>query len=184
MPVPDRLDLPKPDDLILMGRISRGHGLRGEIKVIPITDDPNRLCALDHVFIGSDAAQTRGYNLISSRVQPSARGPLVVLNLKTVEDRTAADALQKQLVFALEADLYVEEDDIFLHDLIGLTVETETGEYVGQLKAVESLPAHDVYVVGRDGKPDALIPDVPAFILDIDLDAGRIQIRPIDGLLD
>jgi 16S rRNA processing protein RimM len=182
--VPDLFALPDSDDLILMGRISRGQGLRGDVKIVPITDDPNRLCALDHVFIGIDATQITRYSLISGRIQHSAHGPLVVLNLENVEDRTTADALKKQLVFAHEEELFVEEDDIFLHDMIGLTVETETGEHIGRLKAIESLPAHDVYVVERIDKPDAWIPDVPAFVLDIDLDAGRIQIRPIDGLLD
>jgi 16S rRNA processing protein RimM len=167
-----------------MGKVTRGHGLRGELKVMPITDDPQRLCELETVYLGSDTSDVRAYRVLGGRIQTSTHGAIVLLQLQDVSDRTAADALQKRLVYALEDDVPLDEDEVFLHDLIGLHVESVAGEVIGRIKDVVSMPAQDLFIVERPNQPDAWIPAVPAFIKDIDLNAGLVRITPIDGLLD
>ncbi len=111
---------------------------------------------------------------------------MVVLKFEGIETMEQAARLRRQAVFALEEDLpLLNDDEFFLHDLIGLDVVTEQGEAVGAVKDVLELRAHCVYVVARPGKPDAMIPAVSAFIVDVDLDgAHRLVVRPIEGLLD
>lgn len=178
------MSTPAPDSLVLMGKITQPHGLGGEVRVIPFTDEPSRLIDLGYVYLGEGPEQVQRYTCTTGRIQEGKRKDHVVLLLEGVEDRTAAEALKKNLVYADEADLPLAEDEVFLHDLIGLPVETVEGEAVGTLKDVLQLPAHDLYVVARPGRPDALIPVVPAFVEAADPELGCIRIRPIEGLLD
>ncbi|MFQ5568548.1 MAG: ribosome maturation factor RimM [Rhodothermales bacterium] len=171
--------------LLLIGRVGKTHGVRGEVKVIPETDDPGRFAGLESVFMGHQPEKTTPHAVESVRFQQSRRGTTVVLKLAGIETIDEAAALRRLSVFALEDDLPpLAEGEYFLHDLIGLHVVTDQGEPVGKVREVLELPAHLVYVVVRPGKPDALIPAVPEFIAEVDLDASRIVVQPIDGLLD
>lgn len=175
-----------PQALLLVGRVGKTHGLRGEVKVIPETDDLARFATLERVFLGQKPEDAAPHRVASVRFQQSKRGATVVLKLDGIETMEQAAALRRQAVFAFEEDLPpLDDDEFFLHDLIGLAVVTEQGEVVGVIKEVLDLPAHHVYVVKRPGKPDAMIPAVPAFIIDLDVDdAQRLVVRPIEGLLD
>ena len=179
-------DAVNPDDLLLVGRIGKTHGVRGEVKVIPETDDPERFASLDVVFLGRTPEDAAPHPVTSVRFQQSKRGLTVVLGLEGIETVEQAAALRQQAVFAFEEDLPpLDDDEFFLHDLIGLDVVTEEGERIGAVKDVLELPAHLVYVVTRPDKPDALIPAVPAFIADVDVHgAQRLVVRPIEGLFD
>ena len=171
--------------LLLVGRVGKTHGVRGEIKVIPETDDPARLAALETVFLGQDPDNATPYTVTAVRFQQTKRGPTAVLKLDGIVTLDDAATLRRQGVFAREEDLPpLAEDEFFIHDLIGLDVVTDQGEPVGMVKDVLNLPAHTVYVVDRPGKPEALIPAVPAFIEDLDVEEGRLIVRPIEGLLD
>ena len=174
-----------PDALLLMGRIGKTHGVRGAVKVIPETDDPARFADLETVFVGKKLAEVMHHTVVSVRVQPTRRGPTVVLKLEGIDTMEAAALLRQHLVFAREEDLPpLADGEFFLHDLIGLDVVTDQGELVGTLKEVLELPANNVYVVARSGRPDALIPAVPTFIDAVDFEGRRLVVRPIEGLLD
>ena len=113
------------------------------------------------------------------------RGLLAILKLEGIDDREAAEALLKQTVYALEDELEpLAEDEYFLHDLPGLTVVAEDGAPVGVVRDILELPAQPVLVVAREGLPEAMIPLVPEFIVDIDFDGARIVVHLIEGLLD
>ena len=168
-----------------MGRVGKTHGLRGEVKVIPETDDPKRFEALETVFLGKTPTQATPHAIASVRLQHTKRGPTVVLKLKGVDTVDGAAALRRLSVFARREDLPpLADDEFFLHDLIGLDVLTDQGEAVGTMADVLEMPANNVYVVSRPGLPDALIPAVPAFIDEVDIEGGRLVVRPIEGLLD
>ena len=168
-----------------MGRVGKTHGLRGEVKVIPETDDPKRFEALETVFLGKTPAQATPHTVASVRFQHTKRGPTVVLKLEGIDTVEGAALLRRLSVFAREEDLPpLADDEFFLHDLIGLDVLTDQGAAVGTVADVLEMPANNVYVVSRPGLPDALIPAVPAFIDAVDLEGGRIVVRPIEGLLD
>ncbi len=167
-----------------MGKVIRSHGVRGALKVFPYTDDPERFSTLDQVFVGLDAEHVRRFEITAARVQTTSKGPQVILELKGLASREDSDALRQYEIFALETDLPLEEDEIFLHDLIGREVVDEKKTVVGTLKAIMPNPAHDIFVIARPGHPDALVPAVPEFVDVIDLDAGRIHLRLIEGLIE
>ena len=180
-----RPDVPAPESLIRVGQIYRPHGVRGELKVAPETDDPARFTELSQVYVGRDVQHTTAHAVEGARFQETKRGITVILKLDGIDSRDDAEHVTKQQLFAAEAELPpLDEDEVFIHDLIGLDVVTEGGEAIGTVANVLTLPAHDTYVVRRPGKPEAMIPDVDDFIVALDLDDGRLVIRPIEGLLE
>ena len=187
---PDRdAPRPDPDDLLLMGRVLKAHGTDGEAKVAPDTDDPARFEALQTVYLGRSPDRAVPRRVEGVRHQTTKRGPLILLKLDGTDDRTAAEALRRQHVYAAEADLPpLEEDERFIHDLVGLAVVTEEGERLGTVDGVEQAPAHDVFVVAREDDDEsdepALIPGVEEFVREVDLDGGRIVVRPIEGMFE
>ncbi len=173
------------DSLLLIGRVWQAHGIRGEVKVVPETDDPNRFADLTTVFTGTNADAAERSSVESVRFQPTKKGTLVLLKLGSISTREEAEALRKQLVFARVDDLPpLEDDEYFLHDLVGLTVETEDGQTVGIVDDVLDLPAQEMLVIGREDGSTTLVPAIPEFVVDIDFDSDRIVIRPIEGLLE
>ncbi len=182
--------MPSPtDSLLIVGVCGPPHGVRGEVKVIPETDDPARLLGLERVWLGASAEGARERAVEGARPQTSKRGLAILMKLDGVADREAAQALRKRLVFAHEDDLPgLEEGEIFLHDLPGLAVllasENGSAEPIGTVAEVMEGVAQNLLVVRRDGRPDALIPDVPEIVTDVDLDAGTITVQPPEGLLD
>ncbi|MEP0548253.1 MAG: ribosome maturation factor RimM [Rhodothermales bacterium] len=175
----------EPDSLILVGTCGPPHGVRGELKVIPETDDPGRLADLESLFLGPSPERARARTVEGIRFQTTKRGTVALVTFAGVPDREAADALRGLSVFAVESDLpALAEGEVFLHDLIGLGVVTEDGEDVGTVQDVLTGGAQRLLLVKRPGRPDALVPDVDAIVTDINLDAGQITIAPPEGLLD
>lgn len=176
---------PAPDSLLLVGTVGRPHGVLGEVKVVPETDDPERLRALERVFVGDAPERAEERAVESLRFQPTRRGLTALVRLAGISGRDAADLLRGLNVYAAETDLPpLDEGEVFLHDLIGLAVVTDEGDEVGTVTDVLTGGAQPLLVVKRDGKPDALVPDVDEIVTDVDLDAERITIRPPEGLLD
>lgn len=166
-----------------MGHCGKPHGVRGEIKVFPETDDPQRLADLSRVFVGQDLASAREVQVERVRLQPVKGRVLVLLKMEHVDDREAADELRNYSVYAEEADLPpLKEGEVYLHDMVGMeVVESETSTLVGTVKELLQ-GAQNLLVVQRGGQPDALIPDVPEIVLEVDVDAGRIIVNPPEGL--
>ena len=174
-----------PESLLLVGRIWRAHGVRGEMKIIPETDHPERFEDLTVVYAGSTAATADPHDLESVRYQPTKRGTIVIAKLSGIDSREAAESMRKSAVFAREEDLPpLEEGEFFLHDMVGLEVVTVDGARVGAVDYVIEGPAQPILVVAREDGGSAMIPAVDEFIEDIDPAEGRITIRPIEGLLD
>ena len=168
-----------------MGRVLKAHGTDGEVKVAPDeTDDPARFEGLDTVHLGRSPGRTAPRRVEGVRHQTTKRGPLVLLKLAGTDDRTAAETLRRQRVYAPESDLPpLDDDERFVHDLVGLAVVTEDGERLGTVEGVEQTAAHDLFVVAREETDDpAMIPAVEEFVRDVDLDAGRLVVRPIEGM--
>ena len=168
-----------------MGQIFRPHGVRGELKVAPDMEDPTRFETLDVVYVGPNEGRVARHRITAVRYQETKRGITVILQLDGIADRGDAEVVAKQHLYATEDALPpLADDELFVHDLIGLDVVTEEGETVGTLSNVLPMPAHDIYVVHRSGHAEQMIPAVEDFIVEVDLDAGRLVVRPIEGLLD
>lgn len=174
-----------PESMIQVGFIFRAHGMDGELKVNPeFTDEPGRYEELDTVYVGQSPHAVTAHSVASVRYQDTKRGTAVLLGLDDVADRTDAEALVKLNVYAAEDDLDLADDEVFIHDLVGLTVVTEAGESIGTVANYTEMPAQDVFVVTRPDGQESLIPAVEDFIIDVDLEGGQLVVRPIDGLLD
>lgn len=171
-------------DLIVVGRIVKAHGIRGEVKVSPETDDPERFLDFESVYVGSEPGKVREYTIKGIRFQPSSKGITVLASFDEVKTRNDADALVKSRLYVAESDLELDSDEYFLHDLIGCVVVVKDKEEIGVVKDVLEMPAHIIYLVSRSGKPDVMIPAVDAFIEEVDLDMRRIVINSIEGLID
>ncbi len=173
------------DNLLLVGRIVRTHGLKGECKVIPESDNPNRLLELKRVWLGDTSQTVRPYDTESTRLQKSKRGTTILMQFAGIHTVSDAKALGKPLVFADLNDLPpLQPGEFFLHDLIGIEVVTDEGALVGTLKDIWDTQSHSLYLIERPGKKEALIPAVPAFIASTDVERGRMVIRTVEGLLD
>lgn len=165
--------------LIAIGHITKSIGLRGEIKVIPLTDDPERFHDLTSVWVGADETSARELRLESCRVTPKG----VFLTLVSIKDKDSAEALRDCYIYvAEEMAVKLPRGTHFIHEIIGMTVETEEGEEVGKVTDVQKYPAQDIWVVQR-GSQEVLIPAVKEIVRQVNLKQKRIIIRAIEGLL-
>lgn len=180
---PDYADVP-PTDLVKVGFIFRPHGMDGELKIDPsATDDPARFETLPEVFVGPQPHRVTNHAIVSVRYQETKRGTTVILGLDGIDDRDEAEAMAKMDVFATEEALGLAEDELFAHDLVGWTVVTEEGTVQGTVANFMEMPAQDVFVVRTPDDSEAMIPAVEDFIIEIDEEAERVVVRPIEGLM-
>ncbi|MDX1439060.1 MAG: ribosome maturation factor RimM [Rubricoccaceae bacterium] len=172
-------------NLLLMGSCGRAHGVRGEIKVFPETDDPQRLVDLKRVFVGRDAESAEEFAVQQARLQPLKGRILVLLKLQGIDDREAADEFRNARVYAREEDLPpLQEGEVYVHDLIGLSViNTTTQETIGTVADILE-GAQNLLIVSREDQADVLIPDVPEIVLDVDLTKKVILVDPPEGLIE
>lgn len=179
------METPDSESLLLVGTIWRAHGVRGEVKVIPETDDPERLVGLETLFLGATPSDAAPKTVERSRLHTIKRGTVAVLKFEDVDTRDWAETLRNVHVFAREEDLPpLGDDEVFIHDLIGLRVEDEEGNEIGVVENVLTTTGQAVYVIAREGKPDAMVPAVDKFVPEVDVEAGRLVVRPIEGLLE
>lgn len=167
--------------LVVIGEIARAHGLRGEVRVTPLTDDPDRFERVRACVVWDTARDERQ----ARRVQHARRqGDHVVLKLDGCESSEAAGALAGLLLAIPESEALPPGPGRFYPwQLEGARVVTENGVDVGRLTRIEPGPAHDLWVV-QAAEREHLVPAVPDIVVDVDVAAGRVVIRPPDGLLD
>lgn len=173
-------------DLLVVGRIGKPQGLRGEVTVEVRTDEPEQRFAEGSVLLTGSGPLT----VASTRDQ---NGRLVVA-FEGVPDRSAAELLRNTLLHVDAATLPVPEDpDVFLDgQLVGLRAELQDGTTVGVVTEVLHLPHGDVLVVKRDDAPDGarggarevLVPFLAAMVPVVDVAAGRLVLTPPEGLLE
>ena len=170
--------------LVQVGTIVRAHGVQGEVKVRPDTDDPARVVGLTVVFVGESSTVSGERDVVSCRIQESRHGQTILLRLAGVTSRESADALRGALVFAREDDLPgLDDDEYYLDELVGMHVVEDDGRDLGIVKEVLELPAHPVLLLEVDGR-DVLIPAVSPFITHVDAQSGSIKVDLPDGLID
>ncbi|MGP4112405.1 ribosome maturation factor RimM [Streptomyces sp. 4N509B] len=166
---------------VVVARIGRAHGIRGEVAVEVRTDEPELRLAPGAVLA----------------TEPPERGPLTVesgrvhsgrllLRIAGVGDRSAAEALRDTLLLAEVDPSATPEDpeEFYDHQLVGLRVVTTDGAEVGEVSEVAHPPGHDLLVVARPDGSEALVPFVAEIVPEVDLGAGRIVVAPPPGLLD
>lgn len=159
---------PAPADRLVVGRVGRAHGLRGEVAVRFSSNRPER--AAPGAVLHAD-----GRELVIASSRPHQ--DRVLVRFEGVDDRTAAEALQGlELSAAPLDDALLDDGELWIHEVVGAEVQDLGGTTVGRVVAVEANPAHDLLVL--DG--GALVPMV--FV--VDRRDGVIVIDPPDGLFD
>lgn len=170
---------PAPDQLLLIGTIVAPFGVRGQLKLRAVTDRPDHLRRHIHtVYVGP---RYQPYRL---RSVAEHKPGLLIVSLDGVTSRDEAEDLRQSEVWidqAVAAPL--QEDEYYLHDLYNLRVETIDGTVIGHVREVLETGANEVLVVSRSGQSDALIPMVREFVETLDIPAGRVVVRIIEGLL-
>ena len=149
------------EELLQVGVITSTHGVRGEVKVFPTTDDPERFKTLKHVLKQFVILKFKGIDNIND-IERYKRCPLLV-------ERKDAVAL--------------EEDEYFIADMIGIQVVTEDDEPFGTLKDVMETGANDVYVIDTEEHGEVLVPAIRECILDVDIENQKMKIHLMDGLI-
>ena len=162
----------KLDD-IEIGTIVNTHGVRGEVKLATHEIDPELLRRVKTLYIGGQAYRPSGFRIHKS---------CALLTFPEVPDLDAALALKGKAVSIRRSDIRLPDGQYFTAELLGLTaLDGETGQVLGTLREVLPYPAHDVYVI--QGEKEILVPAVPAFIEDVDIEGGTIKIRVWEGLI-
>ena len=154
------------DNLLQVGAILDTHGLRGEVKVFPTTDDPSRYDDLEEVELLTK--EGKYLHLEVERVRYFKN--LVIVKFKHYDNINDIEQYKKcNLYVTRENAVELEEDEYFVADLIGLTAKSDEGEVLGTLIDVLTTGANDVYVVEYNGK-EVLIPSIKECILNVDLE--------------
>lgn len=160
------------NDLLRIGYVLKPQGVRGELKIEPLTDDPNRFLDLDEVIL----VDRKGNETVFSVVSCSIRHRLVYLMLKTVSNRDQADSLRNSYVcISREKAIELPEGYHFICDLIGCEVQLDDGEILGTLKDILQHGAADVYQV--QGRRSCMFPALKRLIVSEDIEKKRIVLN-------
>lgn len=161
-----------PAKAVTVGRVLAPHGVRGELKVEPLTDFPERFKRGARLWLRGSPHRVEW-----SRTQ----GNLVYLKLEGVDTRTQAEGLRGEELRVPEAFALQGEDVYYQHDIVGLRVEDEGGEPLGRVESIFSTGANDVYIV-RGEKGELLLPAVEDVVKAVDVPGRRIVVRLLPGL--
>ena len=167
------------EQFLQVGVISSTHGLRGEVKVFPTTDDAARFQTLKEVILDT------GKEKLDLEIQ-SVRffKQFVIVKFKGIDDINDFEKyMGKSLFVAREYAVELEEDEYYIADLIGMKVVLEDGSSFGTLTDVMETGANDVYVVENGEGEEILLPAIRECILDVDVEKNVMTIHLMKGLI-
>ena len=168
------------ENLLRVGVITSTHGVRGEVKVFPTTDDMNRFKKLKTVILDTGKEHK---TLTVEQVKFFKN--MVILKFKGFDNINDVEMWrQKDLLITRDQAVKLSPDENFIVDLIGLTVVTDEGETLGEMKDVLQTGANDVYIVKTSSGKEILLPAIKDCILKVDLEKGEMLVHVLDGLLD
>ena len=167
------------EQLLQVGVISSTHGVRGEVKVFPTTDDVKRFKKLKKVILDTGKEQLpleiEGVKFFKQFVILKFRG---IDNINDIEKYKGRD-----LWIPREEAQELDEDEYYIADLLGMDVFTEDGELFGALKDVMETGANDVYIIEMSDGKEVLVPAIKQCILDVDIENRKMVIHLLEGLV-
>lgn len=168
------------EDLLQVGVITTTHGVRGEVKVFPTTDDSARFKELKKVLLDT-GKETLELEIAGVKFFKN----LVILKFKGIDDINEVEKFKKcGLYVAREDAVALDENEYFIADLIGLKVWSDEDEELGELTDVLQTGANDVYVVRQEGGEELLLPAIKECVKEVDLKEGKILVHLLKGLRD
>lgn len=168
------------EDFFQVGIITSTHGLNGEVKVFPTTDNPKRFKRLKEVLLDT------GKERMSLEIEGvKFFKKFVILKFKGLDNINDVERYRKcSLLVDRENAVRLGRDEYFIADLEGLQVRDEDGEPIGVLKSVMETGANDVYVIELSDGRELLLPAIKQCVLEVDVEAGFVRIHILKGLLD
>lgn len=168
------------EKMLQVGAITSTHGIRGEVKVFPTTDDPNRFKKLKEVVLDTGKEQ------LTLEIQSvKFFKQFVILKFKGYDNINDIEKYKgKNIYVTRENAVKLEKDEYFIADMIGSVVEDEDGNVLGTLKDVMQTGANDVYVVENQEGKEFLFPAIKECVLQVDIEQQKITVHIMPGLLD
>lgn len=168
------------EELLIVGTITSTHGVKGEVKVYPRTDDVRRFKKLKEVFL-----DTGKEKIIVHPESVKFFKQFVILKFKEFNSMNEVEGLKnKDLLVDRKNAVKLEEGEYFVADLIGLTVYRENGEVLGELTDVLQTGANDVYAVKKSDGKEILLPAIKDCIKEVDIENGTMKVFVMPGLED
>ena len=170
-----------PDDYVLIGKVVKPHGIRGEVKVYTFSERPDNLKFYKEVVLQKPGdGGTETYLLTKSRPQ----GKLAIVQLQGVNTRDEAESLQGSQIWLDKSEFPgLEPGEYYWHQFVGLLAVTDTGIELGKITGLYATRAHDVIVVSGGGR-EYMIPVKDEIIKQVDTKGGKVIISPPAGLLE
>jgi 16S rRNA processing protein RimM len=168
------------EDWIVIGTVFRRHGLRGDVKVYPLTDSPQRFLDLDEVLLEDPHGRRHRVRIDNVRFQKDR----VILHFEgkdTLED--IEPLMQSQVLVHRSEAVKLPEGRYYYADIIGLSVYTDREKYLGVIEDILETGSNEVYVV-REGSKEVLIPATEQVIQKVDLKNQRLIVHGVEGLLE
>ncbi|MCL2355975.1 MAG: ribosome maturation factor RimM [Defluviitaleaceae bacterium] len=170
-----------------IGIITKAQGIRGEVRVLPTTDDPSRF----RLLVGKEVLLRRENQSVAERLPIETQKiaitsvrlqkNVIVIKFDGIDTRNAAEESVGTVICVDDAQaLPLGEDEFYIRDLIGLRVETEEGEFLGEISRVFPTGANDVYVIS--GETEFMLPAVKDFVKKVSPTEGKIIVRLVEGL--
>jgi 16S rRNA processing protein RimM len=168
------------EDLLQVGVITTTHGVRGEVKVFPTTDDPTRFKKLKKVILDTGKEQKEleitGVKFFKNQV---------ILKFKGFDTMNDVETLrQAKLLVNRENAVELGENEYFIADLIGMQAVSDEGEMLGTITDVLQTGANDVYTISQEGTADLLVPAIRDCIKNVDMEQRVMTIHLLPGLRD
>ncbi len=168
------------EERLQVGVIASTHGVRGEVKVFPTTDDVRRFKKLKEVIL-----DTGKENRILEIEQVKFFKQFAILKFKGIDTLDEVEKYrQKSLYVTRENAVRLKKDEYFIADLIGLKVLDEAGEALGELEDVIETGANDVYQIKMNDGRQLLLPAIRQCVLEVNVEEGFMKIHILEGLLD
>ncbi len=168
------------EEVLQVGVITGTHGVRGEVRVYPMTDDPARFKKLKKVLL-DDGKEKRNLEIAQVKFIKN----MVILKFREFDNINDVEKYKQAGLFVTrEQAVPLKKNEYFIADLEGLTVCTDEGDKLGVLQEVLTSAANDVYVVKDGSGKEYLIPAIRDCIRDVDVEAGVMTVHLLPGLLD
>lgn len=167
--------------MFTVGKIVNTHGVKGELKIMPSTDDPKRFSKLKEIYVYRK--ELKLYDIESVRYHKN----MVLIKLKGVDDMNAAELLKGATLKINRKDsLPLRKDEYYISDLYDLEVYTEEdGRFLGIIKDIIYTGSNDVYVIkNKETGKELLIPAIKQVVKSIDLEVGKMIVHLLEGLED
>lgn len=167
------------EQLLQVGIISSTHGVRGEVKVFPTTDDVRRFKKLKQVILDTGREQ-----LPLEIESVKFFKQFAILKFKGIDNINDIEKYKgRSLLVDREHAVKLKKDEYFIADMIGISVYTEAGALFGTLKDVMETGANDVYIIESPAHGEVLIPAIKQCVLDVDIEQKKMTIHLMEGLV-